>query len=535
MRVGLRHAILMLWLLALVWSGAIVSARELLRETRCDVPAEQTVRGTLLALCQELHIAGRVEGDVIALAWRTTISGEVLGSAYIGSTELYLSGAIHQSLHFGGIMLQVDPTPPRLAPTGASADSAEATPPIPAPATAEPAQNASSGAETPDPSHPQAHIAGSLLSASLKTRLARGAVLERQLITLSYELESDAHIGGELNFWGTALNLGGRVSGDVYAQVGDPATDSAQIRTLLLPFGFDIALSNPGIYLKTGTRLSQDLIYSGYVPLSADQLRGRVRGATQFTAITPPLITLEEPSTIAVYVQQWLREFSSLLVIALVGYWFLPHLMRKPLAALQQRPIASLSVGMLAFLVSFPVTLIALLLSAALVLALVIVGAQGVATAVGVVLAMFNGGVASLFYFMAIFVARVLTAWRLGQMLLPVLWRKGWRTRHMALTSLIMGVAVLSLLSSLPVIGWLINGAALFLGLGAILSTLSAYLRPVREAPALAGMSLAPSPVQPPTLIISEPEPSPPPRIEAHALGMENLPQGFNPDSFFKD
>jgi hypothetical protein len=92
--------------------------------------------------------------------------------------------------------------------------------------------------------------------------------------------------------------------------------------------------------------------------------------------------------------------------------------------------------------------------------------------------------------------------------------------------SLFVGIALLALLSPLPIIGWIINALALFLGLGAVMIGAQSQFRVYRDVgPAV------PLRVTPP-LLPRRPEvvrPFAPPMMDDHSqsVGMENLPDGF--------
>jgi hypothetical protein len=84
--------------------------------------------------------------------------------------------------------------------------------------------------------------------------------------------------------------------------------------------------------------------------------------------------------------------------------------------------------------------------------------------------------------------------------------------------AVLLGIALLALLAALPVIGWLINALAAFLGLGAILTLILRQLEKARQR--------ADAPQTPPS---DAPLQIPPPMVEDHLLGpgMDNLPDGF--------
>jgi hypothetical protein len=95
-----------------------------------------------------------------------------------------------------------------------------------------------------------------------------------------------------------------------------------------------------------------------------------------------------------------------------------------------------------------------------------------------VVLGLANIGAASIFYFTAIYVARMVVALGIGRFIMRLLKRYDGSTKALFL-SLMIGDFLLALATTFPIsiIGWGINAIAAFLGLGAILILLQAKVR----------------------------------------------------------
>lgn len=475
-------------LMAILWGlvGAL-SARELFQGSACVVPAGETVRGTLLVLCETLTLEGTVEGDVVGLAWRTHLSGSVSGGVYLAGGEAHLRGSVAHNLHYAGVVLTLQ-----------------------------------EGARV-----------GGLFGGTLLTDIAAGATLDGNLLMVGYELRMGGSAAGELNFWGSALQVSGQVDGSVFASVGDPASDSGQIRALLLPFGFDVQLDRPGLVVTTSGQIGGDLTYSG---LAEGIVAGVVAGETRYTQSQLPLPTLDEPATLAVYGGVLVQEFTALLVVGIACWLLVPRALQLPLQQLRTRPISSLSVGLVAFIVSFPIVLILALLGLAVVLVLLAIRLEGVAVAVGLVWGVGSAATVGGFYFIAIYVARAVVAWAVGRFLLRSL-RGTMTARNLSLAGMVLGVGVVAVCVSLPVVGWLVNAAVLFLGLGAVLAVVAEQLRAWRETPLAAAPLASYRPI-----IMTHPNRATPSDADAPPLalppaqpqGMDNLPEGFRWD-FFND
>lgn len=493
-----RRALLLLLFLTLC--AGFTTAREVMQNSQCVIEADQVVQDTLFVLCDDLIIYGEVDGHVIGAAVRAHIHGTVAGNLYLVGAALTIDGMIAGDVHYLGASLQVLAQP---------ADADKAVSPL----------------------------QSSLFALTLSTTLDAGTRVPGSVIGAGYQLVLNGAVGREVNYWGSALVVNGPIAGNVYASVGDRTTDGSQIETLLLPLGLDLRLTTPGLLVAANGRIEGELIYGG--PQEAI-IEGAVQNAPQYSP--PPVVSLqnlEEPGVITLFFDNFLREASTLLVIGVVILLFVPNLLQTPLTNLRQRPFASFSVGMLSFILSFPVVTALLLLNVAVVALPLVIGLSGVALAAGVLMGLFNVGSISIFYFIAIFVARVIVALGIGRLVLRI-FRRGRRrppgVRPRVFLALIIGVAILALFSSLPTVGLLVNGAAVFFGLGTVIGGLLENLRRLREGglPARAPVqtSYTVQPVAPPALPATTPARDADEVIFA-GPGMEDLPPGFDPTSFF--
>ena len=217
------------------------------------------------------------------------------------------------------------------------------------------------------------------------------------------------------------------------------------------------------------------------------------------------------------YAAQAVREFVSLALVGVVGLLLTPRTLQAPIYSLRVRPLPSLGVGLLTFIISFPIFLIVILFSIALILLLSLFQLGDLALIGGIIVNILNLGGAGLFYFTAIFISRVIVCIGIGRLLVRLLLGER-RERYMTYVSLLIGVLLLALAASLPYVGWLINALAAFFGLGAILVLIQRQLDAARA-------TTPPEPTFP-----EEARQLPPPVIEdmPHDPGTENLPHGFN-------
>lgn len=485
--------IVLIWLTWMLFSVNPLAARGVLEGDTCLVEADETVDGTLFAVCRDLVIEGRVSGSVFALAIDARISGRVDGSVYIGAWRTQVDGEIGGSLHFGGAALDII--------SGADFDSEQ----------------------------------GSIVSAAISTLIGADRI-PASVTSIGYQLTVTGAVAGEVNFWGTALTLEGQIDGDVYAEVGDPqSTGVLELGALLSPL--DVRLAQPGLLVTEDAAVGGQLIYRSVA-------EGTIAGTLANDATFIPYeraILIEQPTDLGQglrnYLAQVAREFITLGLVGLVTLLLLPRILQAPLDSIRWRPIPSLGIGLLTFILSFPIFLIVLAISIVLILVVGLARLSDLTAATAVLLGVVNFSGAGLFYFVAIFISRVIVGVAIGRLLARWLWQESTSLRAW-IVSLGVGLLVLALLASLPLIGWILNALAAFLGLGSIITYIQQQLDRVRESSASAQTRVTvgiptgapPLPDDPPYHRPVLPAPSMPDfQSDApNGPGMDNLPDGFS-------
>lgn len=476
----MRRLFIAITLLLLFGSASLVSARETLQGDNCAVESGTTLTGDVFVLCRILVVDGTIEGNLFGAALNAQIHGSVEGSVYLLAGQLEVDGNIGGDLHYAGVSLLMLPEA-RLT------------------------RNESD-----------------LITATLSTRLEE-ITIPGSITSIGYQLVQDGRVGRGINFWGTALSIDGTVDGDVNANVGDPeSTGAAQLRALVRFFlGLDL--------LTPGLRVTEDGMINGQLTYTAPS-----EGEIAATLPNPPvfnkveahddlMLQINDQADLArrvdLYLGQVVREFVSLALVGFILLLLIPERLRAPLHNLRFRPLPSLGVGLLAFLVSFPIFLIVILISVILILLFFLLQLGDLALTAGVVINVINLGSAGIFYFVAIFAARVVVCLAAGRFILRMLFGNTSEQRT-DIIALLIGIALLAIAGSLPLVGWLINALAVFLGLGAILNLIQRQIERTRQVPALA----------PELTGEGEPLRIPPPIVDPRPTepGMDNLPEGFN-------
>lgn len=465
----MRRLIIVVALMVLFGQVNLASAREILQGDTCTVAADTTITGDVFVACQQLIVEGTITGSLFGAALSGSISGTVGNSAYLLMWQLEVSGTIDGDLHFGGGSVHVKPT---------------------------------------------ATLTGDVISASLSTRLEDVAV-PGSITSIGYQLLEDGSVGGAISFWGTALAIDGQIGGDVNASVGDRNSIGASNLSTLFNVLFRIDLITPGLRVTEDARIDGVLSYSS---VSEGEIAGQLTNPPVFD---PVIVALDLDNqtdlnqSVNVYINRVLREFIGLILIGAVGLFFFPAQIQDPLYSIRTRPLPSLGVGLITFILSFAILFVVVVLLVGIVLLFAAVNLPDIAIATGLFSGVITLGGAGAYFFVAIYISRVIVCLAMGRLILRVVLgeRLEGRWNYVALA---LGVLILAVISSLPMIGDVFNALALFLGLGAILTLVQRELDHARHPTPTRARSAGTLQIPPPIL---EDLPSGP--------GMDNLPDGF--------
>lgn len=495
-------SLIILGIVISLMTTGVVFAREMIQGEDCTITADAVVTGTLFTFCQHLLVEGRVEGNIIGIALRATITGEVAENVYLVGLEFIHTGVIQGDLHYAGIILKL-------------------------------------ASPTVEPHYP---LEGQLIFATLSTQLEDPVIIEGRITGIGYQFLIDAQVENEVNFWGSAFVVNNTITGDVYVTVGNPESSGSDLEPLLLPLNITQEIIDPGLIISTNGKIDGTLTYIGPV---MGEISGVVNGRINYSSPTPVIIPIvPEEGTLNIYLQQFTREVMVLFTVGMGGLLFTPNLFVTSISNIRWRPVPNFVIGMLMFIVSFPIALILLLVTTIISLILALLQLDGVLIVITSFLMILDTTVIGVFYFVAIFIARAIFCLGFGRFILRTTIGHNDSLR-MDMLSMIVGVIVMSFLMSLPAIGFMFNAAALFMGLGAITSVFLEWLQAVRDSTYTNVRTPRPNHIPlPPRFEVEAAATSfldathdrthflPPPSSE---IGLKDLPEGFDPDFFFND
>lgn len=436
--------------------------------------------------CRILEVRGTIDGDLVGVASEVTIapSAVVTGDLWIAGGRATISGTMGDDIRFIGLTVTL-------------ADKARFT------------------NERTD-----------LAAGALNTTISEHVALPGDLLVYGYQAKIYGTVGGDVDFSGEALTINGVVMGRVDATVGDTRRNN-DLPSLPI---YDVSFSNPGMRIGDEAVIEGALAYESASRTTIPA--GVVHGPILFEQnLSQADITKAEQPDVAArimrsYFTSSLRDVFTLLLIGAVALRFVPNVVRQPAQYVRRRTIPTVGWGLIAFMLSFPLAILLILFSLLIILIMVLLALTELTIITGVGLVALNLALIGGFWFLMLFMGRVVVSYAIGHIVYKYLLRlpemgafRQW------LIVLAMGVVLYSLLIHvpLPAFGLTIELVTVLAGIGAVtmygrvaLDNLPLLLAPRSQAAVPAGVPVRPRvPVMPAVPL----GPLPP--------GMDNLPEGF--------
>jgi hypothetical protein len=490
-----RILIPLVLLLTMLIFVAPVEATDGMRGVECRVEPNEVITEDFYFLCNTLVVEGLIDGDMIGVASEVTIErgGRVMGQVWMVGGNLTIEGTVGNDVHFLGVDLDV----PGLA-------------------------------RFPEPTT-------DIVAATLSLEVGRDVVLPGDVVFWGYQAVLNGKINGDVDFQGQALIINNTIAGRVDASIGD-SEGTAPLSNL--PLVYSVNLRNPGLRFGEEGYITGDLNYEApqRAGVNDDVIGGQIRYSQPITQT--PLNEIEEPETfwqvMGNYILRTARDVTALGLVGMIVLNFLPVTIKEPGFRVQTKPISAFSWGLILFLLSIPASLLLLLTSIFVALVVFILTFNELTLMVSVLLLILNLSFLGGFFFLIVFVGRVISSFVIGFVILrrvQLVWRRYGdppRATSELWLAIIIGVILVSLLINLPLgvfVGYLqlaFTGIIALAGFGSLFM----YLRDLwyfDEQPGIPLKRLREGgnrPVVPP----------PPDDMDYDMdvpLGMDNLPPGF--------
>ena len=333
----------------------------------------------------------------------------------------------------------------------------------------------------------QEELLGGKLRTGDSITVGAGESVDGDLYVIAGTVTVDGTVDGDLTAFGGQVQLNGTVTGDVLAAggtvsisgevAGDVRVAGGQV-TLNGPVGEDVIAAGGQATLQGGAAIEGDLVVSGGQVSMGGAVAGNVEAnagtydRTGTVGGTENVVRGEieaddedEADDLADDALDALRHFLVLLLLGAALLWLLPRLLGSAETALRERPAASLGYGVLGFIgyVVLMVLAIILIVLLAILFGVLQLGALVAIEIIGGLLAIF---VVSFGFVLAVaFVADLVVGLGIARLVArnP---EAGWWQRFGLLA---VGIAVVVIVTSLPIIGGIAKLLVVLFGLGALL------------------------------------------------------------------
>lgn len=406
-----------LTLLAALVMAAPALAVEVRTEDRIVVGEDQVVGDDLYAFGNTVTVDGTVEGDLIAAGSTVTVNGTVEGDVIAAAQVVTINGAVEDDARVAGQALAL-------------------------------------GGD--------ARVEDDLLSAGASLQTEPGATVGGDLFYGGQQALLAGDVDGNVRAGANALELAGRVGGDVNASLGG-AGDNIVAPPVVTGSPVSIPDVEPGLTLTDDARIGGDLAYEA--PRRADIASGAtVAGSVGYERLTTgETVATTPPALAALY--DGLRRLVALLLVGLLLVWAAPGLIRGLADTVRERPLPSLGFGLVAvagFGVAVFVVLLATVLLAVVFGLLTLGGLAAVIASAGVLAV---AALALAFAVSAGYLAQVVVSYAGGRLLLG--FARPERTAGRVLP-LALGLVLYLALTAIPIAGTIVALVVVLLGLGAI-------------------------------------------------------------------
>jgi hypothetical protein len=289
--------------------------------------------------------------------------------------------------------------------------------------------------------------------------------VQGDLVATGGEIAVNGTVGGDVLAAGGRLTLAGDVAGDVRAAGGQIRVAGAVAEDAVLAGGqMSVAEGAQigGDLLFSGGRMTLDGRVDGDLLGSAGNYarRGSVGGSENVT--TGPE---ERPPTAGERILAALRRYLAILAVGALLLWLVPRLLQGSATLVRKRPLPSLGVGGLGA-VGFVVLLVVLILAGVLIsIILGLLGLGSLVAALGTGTLLAAAVLTFAFVLVVVFLADVVVGMAAGGLLLRS--ERG-PSRARDFGALALGVALVVVLTAIPVIGGLLKLLIVLVGLGAL-------------------------------------------------------------------
>lgn len=386
------------------------------------IEADEVVNDDLYVSADTFTLDGTVKGDLIVFATTVYVNGTVEGDLIAAGNTIVITGTVSDDVRVAAAAIQFGP---------------------------------------------EAVIGGDVIGASASLEAKSGNAIEGDVIYAGAQALLAGSIGDDVSVAVAGLEIRGEIGGDVTAEVGDAEEGAPSPNMYISDVQVPIPNVSAGLTVTDKAMIKGDLTYTQ--TKEAQLPSGAVAGKVTRNEPVVDEHSMPAPPTPAERAANWtfdlLRTIATLAIFGLLLVWLAPTFLKGLSEKLQAQPAPSFGWGIVAYAAFF----FALLL---IVIVMIVGGILfGIISLGGVTGTIIWLGILAIFALIVGFVlftgfgAQILMAWMSGKWILG---RFNPALAEHKVWPLLLGVLIVGLLVSLPLVGWLFGMLIMFFGLGAL-------------------------------------------------------------------
>jgi len=422
-----------------VLASMVLVAPVLAADIRAEdvIVIDEDVNDDLYLFAGSITVNSTVHGDLIAAGGDITLNGTVDGDLWAAGGKVHINGTVTDDVRIAGSDLKLGP---------------------------------------------DADVGDDLFAAGFGLGSDPGSAIASDVYVAGYQALLGGEITGDVNAAVAGLEISGHVVGDVTAEVEEPDPEFEQWSMFMRmnPF-FPERLIGPGLTIEEDAQIDGELTYTS--PATVQIPEGAVGGPVVYQTPVPeegeaPEVEVPEvpagaitAASILGWFVRWIvgmvQTFMSLLIIGVLMLWLVPKWLKEAALHWKEKPLHCLGWGaaaLAAFFVAVPALFVVMIILDIAVGLVTLGGLVGPITSIMMVL---EGILTVGFWTVAVYITKVVFCYLIGWLILkrPA---PAWVEKAMGIIPLLIGIAIFTLLRSIPFLGALFSFSVTIFGLGAL-------------------------------------------------------------------
>jgi cytoskeletal protein CcmA (bactofilin family) len=406
--------------------------------TKDVIVIDEDVNDDLYLFAGSITVNGTVHGDLIAAGGDIVLNGTVDGDLWAAGGKVHINGTVADDARIAGSDL-------KLGPSGKVGDD--------------------------------------LFAAGFGFGADPGSAIAGDVFVAGYQALLGGDIGGDVKAAVGGFEISGHVVGDVQVEVGEPNPEFEQSSVFMRMWSpyMPEHIIGPGLTIGEDAQIDGELTYTS--PVTVQIPEGTVAGPIVYQTPVPEEVEAPQAEVpevpagalTAVAILGWfvgwivgmVRNFVTLLIVGVLMLWLAPKWLKETARHWKEKPAHCLGWGvaaLLAFFAAVPALFMVMIILDVVVGLATLGGLVGPITAIMMVLeSILTVG----FWTVAVYVTKVVFCYLVGWLILkrPA---AAWVEKAMGLIPLLIGLAIFTLVRSIPFLGAFFSMLVTIFGLGAL-------------------------------------------------------------------